>query len=199
MEYLALLIVGFFAALTPEPDIFFVIKEGLVRKNLAFIAVFGILCGNVIYLMLVAFGLSKVGENLYFQFIVGLVGGVYLLKISYITFRENVCLKIDNKIYSFKETFKKAFFLNLSNPKAMLFFVAVITPFMGENLLLSIVSLFFGISSAFLLAAFISSKIKMKEDILNIINKISSIIFFFFSINLFVYAYNALSIIVRLF
>ena len=192
MEYLTLAVVGFFAALTPGPDIFFVIKEGLVRRSLAFIAVFGILCGNVIYLTLVAFGLNKIGENLYFQFIVGVVGGVYLLKISYFTFRENVYLKMDNKIYSFKETFKRALFLNLSNPKAMLFFVAIITPFMGDNLLLSVVSLFIGISSAFLLAAFISSKIKIKEKVLNIINKVSSIIFFFFSIKLFIYAYDAL-------
>lgn len=192
MEYLTLAIVGFFAALTPGPDIFFVIKEGLVRKNLAFVAVFGILCGNIIYLTLVAFGLSKIGENLYFQFIIGIIGGIYLLKISYLTFNENVYLKLDNKVYSFKETFKKAFFLNLSNPKAMLFFVAIVTPFMGDNLLLSIISLFFGISSAFLLAAFISSKIRIKEKVLNIINKISSIIFFFFSIKLFIYAYNAL-------
>jgi len=192
MEYLTLAVVGFFAALTPGPDIFFVIKEGLIRRNLAFIAVFGILCGNIIYLTLVALGLSKVGESLYFQFIIGVIGGIYLLKISYLTFKENVHLNIDNKIYSFKETFKKAFFLNLSNPKAMLFFVAVVTPFMGESLLLSIGSLFFGISSAFLLAAFISSKIKIKEKVLNIINKISSIIFFFFSIKLFIYAYDAL-------
>ena len=145
MEYLILAVVGFFAALTPGPDIFFVIKEGLVRRNLAFIAVLGILCGNIIYLTLVALGLSKIGESLYFQSVIGVIGGIYLLKISYLTFKENVHLKIDNKIYSFKETFKKAFFLNLSNPKAMIFFVAVVTPFMGNNLLLSIISLFFGI------------------------------------------------------
>ena len=192
MKYLALFVVGFFAALTPGPDIFFVIKEGLVRRSLSFIAVLGILCGNIIYLILVAFGVNKIGESLYFQFIIGVIGGVYLLKLSYLTFKENVSLTIDNKIYSFKETFKKAFFLNISNPKAMLFFVAVVAPFMGDDLLLSIGSLFLGISSAFLLAAFISSKIKVKEKVLNIINKISSIIFFFFSIKLFIYAYNAL-------
>ncbi|HIQ51240.1 MAG TPA: LysE family translocator, partial [Nautiliaceae bacterium] len=131
MKYLALFVVGFFAALTPGPDIFFVIKEGLVRRSLSFIAVLGILCGNIIYLILVAFGVNKIGESLYFQFIIGVIGGVYLLKLSYLTFKENVSLTIDNKIYSFKETFKKAFFLNISNPKAMLFFVAVVTPFMG--------------------------------------------------------------------
>ena len=195
MKYLALFVVGFFAALTPGPDIFFVIKEGLVRRSLSFIAVLGILCGNIIYLILVAFGVNKIGESLYFQFIIGVIGGVYLLKLSYLTFKENVSLTIDNKIYSFKETFKKAFFLNISNPKAMLFFVAVVAPFMGDDLLLSIGSLFLGISSAFLLAAFISSKIKVKEKVLNIINKISSIIFLFFSIKLFIYAYNALLMI----
>ena len=195
MEYLTLAIVGFFAALTPGPDIFFVIKEGLVRRNLAFVSVFGILCGNIIYLTLVALGLSKIGESVYFQFIIGMIGGIYLLKISYLTFKEKVNLKVNNKIYSLKETFKKAFFLNLSNPKAMLFFVAVVAPFMGDDLLLSIGSLFLGISSAFLLAAFISSKIEIKEKVLNIINKISSIIFLFFSIKLFIYAYNALLMI----
>jgi len=80
-------------------------------------------------------------------------------------------------------------FLNLSNPKAMIFFAVVITPFMRKNIILSLTSLYAGISVAFIIAAYFSAKFYIEEKIINIINKISSVLFLFFAFNLF-YTYK---------
>jgi len=194
MEYLVLAFIGFIAALTPGPDIFYIIRQGLCNgiKN-ALIAVSGILTGNIVYLSLVALGVGSIGKNPYFQMIVGILGGLYLIRISFLIFKEQVHLNksCDNS----KHVYKEALFLNLSNPKAMIFFAVVITPFLSKNIMLSVLSLFFGIGSAFLLAAIVSSKINLNDKLLNTINKIASIVFFFFAIKLFLVAFDAFLII----
>ena len=194
MEYLLLAFIGFVAALTPGPDIFYIIRQGLCNgiKN-AIIAVAGILTGNVVYLSLVALGVGSIGKNPYFQMVVGILGGLYLLRISILIFKEEVHLNksCDNSRHIFKE----ALILNLSNPKAMIFFAVVITPFLSKNIMLSIISLFLGIGSAFILAAIASSKINLSDKLLNAINKIASVVFFFFAIKLFLVAYDAFMMI----
>ena len=191
MDYLILAIVGFIAALTPGPDIFYVIKQGLCNgKESALKAIAGILTGNIIYLTLVGIGLGSIGKNPYFQFIVGFFGGVYLIKIAFLSFKEKVKLNID-KCEKIKNIYKEALFLNLSNPKAMIFFAVIVTPFLSKNIMLSLLVLFLGISTAFSTAALVSSKIQLEEKILNIINKIAGILFFFFAFKLFMIAFEA--------
>jgi threonine/homoserine/homoserine lactone efflux protein len=187
LEYLVLAGIGFVAALTPGPDIFYVIRQGLCNgiKN-SLIAVSGILTGNIVYLGLVALGLDSIGKNIYFQIIVGIFGSIYLLKISIAVFKEKVHLDLVCK--SSKDIYKEALLLNLSNPKAMIFFAVIIAPFVSKNIMLSCVSLFFGIAFAFILGAVFSSKIHIKDKWLNIINKFAGILFLFFGIKLLLFA-----------
>jgi threonine/homoserine/homoserine lactone efflux protein len=187
MEYLILAGIGFIAALTPGPDIFYVIRQGLCNgiKN-SLIAVSGILTGNIVYLGLVALGLGSIGKNIYFQIIMGIFGSIYLLKISIAVFKEKVHLDLVCK--SNKDIYKEALLLNLSNPKAMIFFAVIIAPFVSKNIMLSCMSLFFGISFAFILGAVFSSKIHIKDKWLNIINKFAGILFLFFGIKLLLFA-----------
>jgi len=75
MEYAILASMGFFAALTPGLDIFYVIRQGLCKGRVcAFLAVAGILTGNIVYLSLVGIGLGSLGHNSYFQMIMGVAG-----------------------------------------------------------------------------------------------------------------------------
>ncbi len=196
MDYVLLGFIGFIAALTPGPDIFYVIKQGLCNgKESSLKAVAGILTGNIIYLTLVGIGLGSIGKNIYFQLIVGILGGIYLFRIAFLSFKEKVKLKID-KCEVNRNIYKEALLLNLSNPKAMIFFAVIVTPFLNKNIMLSLGILFFGISLAFTLAALISSKIKLEEKILNIINKTAAVLFLFFGIKLFAMAFEALGKIV---
>jgi len=75
MEYAILASMGFFASLTPALDIFYIIKQGLCKGRVcAFLAVAGILTGNIVYLSLVGMGLGSLGHNSYFQMIMGVAG-----------------------------------------------------------------------------------------------------------------------------
>ncbi|WP_456488638.1 LysE family translocator [Caminibacter pacificus] len=190
MDYLILAFVGFVAALTPGPDIFYVIRQGLCNgiKN-SLIAVAGILSGNIVYLSLVYLGLGTIGKNPYFQLIVGILGAIYLFRIAVIIFNEKVNIKKECDIT--KNIYKEALFLNLSNPKAMIFFAVVVTPFLSKNIMLSFLALFMGIALAFLTGAIISSKINLEEKLLNTINKIASVVFVFFAIKLLIIAFEA--------
>jgi threonine/homoserine/homoserine lactone efflux protein len=192
MDYLILATMGFIAAITPGPDIFYVIRQGLCKGKIpAYWAVFGILSGNIIYLLLVAIVGSTLSKNLYFQLIIGFLGAIYLFKIAYLIFNDTP--NLDKSCDNFKgfKIYKEALLLNLSNPKAMIFFAVVITPFMAKSILLSLASLFIGISLAFLISAFISSKIDLKESLLIAINKTASILFVGFAILLLNSAYKA--------
>jgi threonine/homoserine/homoserine lactone efflux protein len=192
MDYLILLTIGFFAAITPGPDIFYVLRQGLCKgKASALWAVFGILVGNIIYLVLVGIGIGSFGKSLYFQIVVGVLGGVYLLNIAKSIYLEKPKFqKSCDNLDRFK-IFKEALLLNLSNPKAMIFFAVIVTPFMGKSTILSLSSLFAGISLAFIIAALLSSVININNRLLMAINKIASILFVAFAIGLFSSAYKA--------
>ncbi|WP_423793242.1 LysE family translocator [Methanocaldococcus indicus] len=184
MEYMLVAIIGFIAALTPGPDIFFVIRCGLIyglKKSL--LAVLGILTGNIVYLSLVYLGLGYIGKLDIFQIIVGIFGGIYLMILAFKIFKEDIS-DISQKIDS-NNIYLSALMLNLSNPKAMLFFSIIITPFINGNLINCLFSLFIGIALAFLLASILSSKISLEINILRIFNKLAAVIFFIFSIKLF--------------
>lgn len=193
MEYLILASVGFVAAITPGPDIFYVVQNAICKgRSAALWAVFGILTGNIVYLSLVGLGLGAIGQNSYFQFIVGVFGGFYLLKIAYLIFNDKPSITKSCDSYKKGAIYKEALFLNLSNPKAMLFFAVIVAPFMGKSLYISLISLFIGIAAAFFTAAFVASLFNINQKVLIAINKISSLIFVFFSISLFITAYKAL-------
>ncbi len=183
MEYFLLASMGFFAALTPGPDIFYIVRQAMCRGfSVAIVAVLGILFGNIIYLSLVGFGLGSIGKSSYFQAIIGFFGALYLLRIAFLIYKDKP--HIDKECINLNrfKLFKEALLLNLSNPKAMIFFAVVITPFLTKNIFFSLSSLFLGISLAFFISAFITSIFNIKESMLIIINKISSFIFIFFAI-----------------
>jgi len=158
--------------------------------------VFGILVGNIVYLTFVGLGVGALGESIYFQTIVGFLGGLYLLKIAYLTYIDKPHLQKSCKKLDSINLIKEALFLNLSNPKAMIFFAVVVTPFLTNSLFFSLVSLFIGIALAFIFAVFIASKIPINDKTLIVINRIASIVFIFFAFVLFKSAYNSFLILI---
>ncbi len=200
IEYLSLTFLGYFAAITPGPDCLFVVRNGLLYGFSSSLAsALGILTGNIVYLSLVYLGFASLGKIPLFIFITSLFGGCYLFYLTIISLKESSDLKIDFsqenlEALSQKKLFFKAIFLNLSNPKAILFFSSVLTPFLKENLVLSLLFLYAGISAAFLTAALFSTRlslIKKKRGIFKAANKIIAALFFFFSVKLFLQAGEA--------
>ena len=189
MDLLLLFFIGFTAALTPGPDIFYIVSQGLCNgRKSALLATLGILSGNLIYLLLVFFGLWKIGQNPYFQIVVGLLGGIYLIKIAIQLFKATPTLQIGCQ--NDGSTYLQALLINLSNPKALIFFAIIITPYLGN--LASFLALFTGIASAFFSAALASSKIELEERLLALINKIAALLFILFAMKLFYLSYEVL-------
>jgi len=194
-----LLLIGFIAALTPGPDIILVIQTTLnysLKKGLETYT--GILTGNLIMISILLVGFASLGKNIYFQAFVSLFGGGYLMYISYEIFkhRKNEVKARSPKVKSF---YLKGLYVNLSNPKAIIFFSAILAPFLGKgNLTFNLLSLLCGIVSAFLLAIFVSDKLRknlITEKSASIINTFSSLIFFVFSLELFFNFYEKMKVI----
>ncbi len=196
---LELFLVGFIAALTPGPDIILVIQTTLnynIKKGLETYG--GIFTGNLLLISILLIGFASLGRNIYFQTFVSLFGGLYLMYISYEIFKNR---KSEVKAHSPKvgSFYLKGLYVNLSNPKAIIFFSAILVPFLDKgSLIFNILSLLCGIVSAFLTAIFLSDILRenlLTERSATIINTISSLVFFLFSIELFFNFYEKVQII----
>ncbi len=162
-EFFTLFIIGFVAAGTPGPDILLIIRTAIFKGvKPAFLVLLGILTGNFIILAIVYFGLGFIASSQIFVLTVQGVGGLYLLYISYQIFKHrNESIEVKNE--KIQVGFKDGLIINLSNPKAILFFTVIITPFLhGDFLELKILSLALGIWSVFVLTIFLANKLKKR-------------------------------------
>lgn len=182
-------IIAFLAAITPGPDLLLLIRVAL-KNNIkeAFITMGGIISGSIIYLSILYFGLSSIVKNNITQILICLFGGLYL---SYLAFKllKN---KIDhiNLESNLQSGYKTGLIVNLSNPKAILFFVAMVGGYVDNNLLINILWMLMGSISGFILAILVASFLKrfINKDIFNVIDKICGVLFIFFAISLFINA-----------
>ncbi len=184
-----LFFIGFVAALTPGPDIFLTIQTTLnhsIKEGLKVLS--GIFTGNLIMISIILLGFASIGRSAQFQMIMSLLGGFYLLYIAFEIFKHRTD-QVRAAQPKAKTFYLKGLSVNLSNPKAIIFFSAIITPFLGDgSLVLNLLSLFLGIVLAFLVATFLTDF--FRENLLNpkvstAINTFSSFVFFFFSVELF--------------
>ncbi len=184
-----LFFIGFVAALTPGPDIFLTIQTTLnhsIKEGLKVLS--GIFTGNLIMISIILLGFASIGRSAQFQMIMSLFGGFYLLYIAFEIFKHRT-EQVRAAQPKAKTFYLKGLSVNLSNPKAIIFFSAIITPFLGDgSLVLNLLSLFLGIVLAFLVATFLTDF--FRENLLNpkvstAINTFSSFVFFFFSVELF--------------
>ncbi len=183
-----LIIIGFIAAITPGPDILLVIQTTINRSLKSGLGVLlGILTGNAVIISILFFGFASLGENIYFQLTVSFLGGFYLLYVAREIFihRKDEIRQSNVKA---KNLYLKGLYVNLSNPKAIIFFGAILSPFVDKNaLVLSLFSLFIGIIGAFVLAIVLTDifrKNLLTKKATLIVNTLSATIFFIFSIEL---------------
>ncbi|WP_394909032.1 LysE family translocator [uncultured Helicobacter sp.] len=189
-------IVGFVGALTPGPDILFVLRTSLCTgARAAFAAFLGIASGWAIFLGTLYFGLSYVLGNAYVQTMLTFAGGVYLIYLAGLLLKNPVSAPTMTQAYSNQtndgvrillKTYVKALGINLSNPKAILFFATIIVPFMEVDLAARIVVLFCALSLPFLGVIALGSAIKnyLTPKVFVWIDRICGVIFMCFSVYL---------------
>lgn len=123
----------FLFAASPGPGLFAIIASGLSShiKSTSFL-VFGMVLGDIIFLLLAIFGLSAIASILgEFFIIIKYVGGAYLLYLGYkiLTAKvEDTDIK-KNEELSLSKNFTAGLFISLSNPKVILFYLGFLPTF----------------------------------------------------------------------
>lgn len=188
-----ILVISFLGAITPGPDVLLIVRV-VLKNNIkeAFKTMLGIISGCIIYLSILYFGLSNIIKGDIAQALICIFGGGYMLYLAYKLFKENI-ETLDLKS-SFTSGYKTGLIVNLSNPKAILFFTALVSAYIDNNLLSKLVLIPIGSLFGFLFVIFIASFFKrfINAKLFNVIDKICGVLFILFSISLFINAINKL-------
>ena len=178
-------------AITPGPDIFLVIRNCLKFGFLTSIKILcGIATGWIIMFAIIYVGLAKFVQSNIIQAIIGAIGGIYLIYVAFHLIKSKECdIKTDEK--SSADSYLKALIINISNPKAILFFIIILSPFIEKGLSISIAISFFGLLSGFLIiiAACCLFRSFISPYTFMIIDRICAVLFFIFALLLIYNAY----------
>lgn len=208
--------IGFIGAITPGPDMLLVARNTILfGAKHGLIVLSGIAFGWIFYLAIIYFGLTHLLSNTYSQIALGVLGGLYLgyigINILRVRYDKNYgksytdsalmgtnpndseakssqdCKKLDSK----PDTFLKGLVVNLSNPKAILFFGVVVTQFVGKDLVLSVAVLFASLVSAFICVVVVASYFRkcITYKVFFYIDKLSAVLFLGFALSLFYHAF----------
>lgn len=175
-------LIAFIGAITPGPDILLILQTTLrfgIKK--ALITLFGIASGWIFYLAILYFGFAHFFTSNFAQIILSIFGIIYLLYLSFLLYK-NKSNDLDFKNSKVVGGYKRGLLINLSNPKAILFFCVIVTPYMDKNMLFNLTFLFLGLFSAFLSVIFIAAYFRrfITNKLFNVIDKICAFIFLIF-------------------
>jgi len=128
-------------ALSPGPDILFVITQGITRGAKAALATtFGLTSGVLIHTTAAALGISVIFQTSALAFnLVKYAGALYLFYLAYQAFKHrNELVRIDSRKnntapLSLKNLYAKGFLMNVLNPKVSLFFLAFLPQFVSSS------------------------------------------------------------------
>ena len=120
-------------ALVPGPDNIFVLNQSMTRGAKAGIAVtLGLMTGLVVHTTAVALGVAAIFQTSQLAFdILKYLGAAYLLYLAYLSFRDssNLILHTEKNQLSFARLYRRGIFMNITNPKVSLFFLALLPQF----------------------------------------------------------------------
>ncbi len=132
----------FLLAISPGPGLFAVISRALASGfSHASVVVFGLILGDIIYLLMAIYGLSAMASIMGdFFVLIKYIGGGYLLYLGYkIWISEVHEFKVD-AIYeiSWSSNFLSGLLITLGNPKVIIFYLGFLPAFMNLEILSSL-------------------------------------------------------------
>lgn len=195
----AFFITSILLALVPGPDNLFVLTQSMLQgKKAGFIVVLGLCTGLLFHTFMVVMGVSVLFQTSIIAFtFLKIIGALYLLYLAWQLFKSSNS-KIETKkshLIEYKKLYFKGIFMNITNPKVSLFFLAFLPQFTNINLgNISFQMLVLGILFILLtilvfgLIAFFSEKLaknfNKSNNFQNILNKFTSFIFVVLAIKL---------------
>lgn len=122
-------------ALSPGPDNIYVLTQSLANGSKSGVATTaGLISGCIVHTALLAFGVSAlIAASPKLFFIIKCIGAGYLLYLAYKVFKADASIELITNNAQKKskwEYFKIGVFMNLVNPKVMLFFIAFFPAFL---------------------------------------------------------------------
>jgi len=145
-------------ALSPGPDNIYVITQSLVNGTKSGIATTaGLISGCIVHTALLAFGVSALitaSDSIFYA--IKVFGALYLLYLAYTVYKSdaNVTFSDNAPKKSNWGLFKQGVFMNLVNPKVMIFFLAFFPAFLW-NTADDTISQFFILGLTFMLVSFL--------------------------------------------
>jgi threonine/homoserine/homoserine lactone efflux protein len=185
---------SFLLAISPGPDILFVITQGISNsKKTGVLTAIGLALGNLVHTLGAVLGASIIFKTSPLAFnIFKIIGVLYLFFLAYKAIKHrNEGLKIENKPQKVKssiQTVAKGFIMNVFNPKVALFFLAFFPQFINPDLgqvhlqmillgliFVAIVIVTFGAFGYF--SGYIADKFLRRSNYSKAMNVISAIVF----------------------
>ncbi len=158
-------------ALSPGPDNIFVLTQSMVKGAKAGVIItLGLCSGLIFHTSAVALGVAVIFQTSLLAFnILKIVGAGYLLYLAYMAFKDasKTTLHVDQKPLSSWAMYRRGVFMNVTNPKVSIFFLAFLPQFTNPQNG-SITLQIFKLGAVFMvcalvvfsLIAFLSSKIR---------------------------------------
>lgn len=120
-------------ALSPGPDNIFVLTQSMVKGAKAGVIItLGLCSGLIFHTSAVALGVAVIFQTSLVAFnILKIVGAGYLLYLAYMAFKDasKTTLHVDQKPLSSWAMYRRGVFMNVTNPKVSIFFLAFLPQF----------------------------------------------------------------------
>jgi len=174
--------------LSPGPAVFYVVSQAMSSSyKTSLIANAGIVTGSVIYFVISATGIGALllTSHTFFQ-VVKWLGAAYLIWLGvnslFVKSSQFSTVKAKNKTSDLYKVFQGGLFIELANPKTLIFFVAILPQFLDTSNSLSTQYIIFGLTSitvewfSLMLYGKLGNKIEQltrKKDIVHIVDKLT--------------------------
>lgn len=145
-------------ALAPGPDVLFVLTQSMTKGSRAGIVIaLGLCSGLIFHTTAVALGVAVIFQTSAIAFsILKFVGAAYLLYLAFMAFKDASKSKLesDKSPISFSALYKRGIFMNITNPKVSIFFLAFLPQFTNPSLG-NVTGQIFSLGALFMLSAFV--------------------------------------------
>ena len=145
-------------ALAPGPDNIFVLTQSMTKGARAGTAVtLGLMTGLIFHTTAVALGVAAIFQTSQLAFdILKYIGAAYLLYLAYLSFRDSSGLDLhaEKNRLSLSKLYRRGIFMNITNPKVSLFFLALLPQFADAHRGSVTVQIFM-LGGLFILSAFV--------------------------------------------
>ena len=125
-------------ALSPGPDILFVLTQAMVRGSRSgIVIVLGLCSGLIFHTTAVALGVAVIFQTSALAFsLLKFIGAGYLLYLAFMAFRDATKSKLNmtQPPLSLSTLYKRGILMNIANPKVSIFFLAFLPQFTNPAL-----------------------------------------------------------------